>query len=168
MLKKVLRSAIALLQKPKQLSIERAVALATPVFAVVSAWLAGAAAKYGIHLDKTGVTVAFGVGATAAVTAAWKWLDGRSKFVNAVHSLVVEAHRAGLNASVIGQLESLIGAATSIAPALELPSAVADPVPAATAPMMPAATLPSDVQEAAVQPPAQVTEPATVIPSVTG
>jgi hypothetical protein len=58
--------------------ISRFVALLTPVFVVGAAWLAGAVAKKvpGAHLDQ-GQLVAFMIAAaTAALAAAWKWLQG--------------------------------------------------------------------------------------------
>jgi hypothetical protein len=58
--------------------IARGVALLTPVFAVVAGWLAGVVAKVvpGAHLNRTDVTAFMIAAATAAVSAAWKWLQG--------------------------------------------------------------------------------------------
>ncbi len=56
----------------------RFVALLTPVFVVAAAWVAGAVAQAvpGAHLDQTQLVTFMVAAATAALTAAWKWLQG--------------------------------------------------------------------------------------------
>jgi hypothetical protein len=58
--------------------IGRGVALLTPVFAVAAGWLAGVVAKIvpGAHLNRTDVTAFMIAAATAALSSAWKWLQG--------------------------------------------------------------------------------------------
>jgi hypothetical protein len=58
--------------------IARGVTLLTPVFAVAAGWLAGVVAKAvpGAHLDKNQVVTFMVAAATAALTAAWKWMQG--------------------------------------------------------------------------------------------
>jgi hypothetical protein len=54
------------------------VALLTPVFAVAAAGLAGAVARAvpGAHLDQNQLVAFMAIAATAAITAALKWLHG--------------------------------------------------------------------------------------------
>jgi hypothetical protein len=56
----------------------RFVALLTPVFAVASAWVAGTVAQAvpGAHLDQGQLATFMVAAATAALTVAWKWLQG--------------------------------------------------------------------------------------------
>jgi hypothetical protein len=56
----------------------RFVALLTPVFVVGAAWVAGVVAHAvpGAHLDQNQVVTFMAAAATAALTAAWKWLQG--------------------------------------------------------------------------------------------
>jgi hypothetical protein len=56
----------------------RWVALFTPVFVVVAAWAAGRVAQLvpGAHLDQTELVSLMVAGATAALAAAWKWVEG--------------------------------------------------------------------------------------------
>ncbi len=65
-------------------SIERAVALLTPLFSGASGLIVTYIAKIvpGVHLAGGEVTALFITGATAATAAALKWLHGRQKFVN--------------------------------------------------------------------------------------
>lgn len=59
-------------------TIGRGVTLLTPVFAIAAGWLAGVVAKVvpGAHLDRAQITTFMVAAATAALTAAWKWLQG--------------------------------------------------------------------------------------------
>ena len=60
------------------MSIERLIAfLLGPIVAAAAAWLAGAAAKYGLHLDQTEVAALATAGAISAGAGIWKWLQGR-------------------------------------------------------------------------------------------
>jgi len=56
----------------------RWVALLTPVFVVVAAWGAGRVAQLvpGAHLDQGELVSLMVASATAALAAAWKWLQG--------------------------------------------------------------------------------------------
>lgn len=60
------------------MSIERLVAfILGPIIAAASAWLAGAAAKYGLHLSAGEVTAVATAGAVSAGTGVVTWLKGR-------------------------------------------------------------------------------------------
>lgn len=60
------------------MSIERFVAFFLgPIIAAGAAWLAGAAAKYGLHLDKAEVAALATAGAVSAAGFVVKWLHGR-------------------------------------------------------------------------------------------
>lgn len=65
-------------------SIERVVALLTPLFGAASGLIVTYIAKIvpGVHLAPGDVTALFIAGATLAGAAALKWLHGRQKFVN--------------------------------------------------------------------------------------
>ncbi len=65
-------------------SIERVVALFTPAFAAGAGWVTSIVAKAipGVNLPSGWVAALFGIGATAGLSAALKWLHGRQKFVN--------------------------------------------------------------------------------------
>ena len=58
--------------------ISRFVALGTPVFVVAAGWIAGLVAQAvpGAHLNQTELVAFMIAAATAALTAAWKWLEG--------------------------------------------------------------------------------------------
>lgn len=60
------------------MSIERFVAfILTPLLSAAAGWLSGAVAKYGLHLDPTGIVTLTTTGAVGTVTAIVKWLNGR-------------------------------------------------------------------------------------------
>jgi hypothetical protein len=64
------------------MTISRIVTLLTPIFAGLAGWVCQLAAQYlpgTPSLDEGELTAIFIAGATAAVAAAVKWLDGRSK-----------------------------------------------------------------------------------------
>lgn len=68
-------------------NISRYVAFLTPAFSGLAGWLCTLAAQYlpgAPDLDETQLTGIFVTGAGAAAAAAWKWLDGRSKFERGV------------------------------------------------------------------------------------
>lgn len=64
-------------------SIERVVALFTPVFSVAAGWVTSSVAQLvpGVSLNKGDVTALFITGSVVAASAALKWLHGRAKFV---------------------------------------------------------------------------------------
>jgi hypothetical protein len=68
----------------------RFVALLTPVFVVAAAWLGGAVAKAvpGAHLDQGQLVTFMVAAATAALAAAWKWLQGWQQ-----HERMVAEHK---------------------------------------------------------------------------
>ena len=67
----------------KSLSVERVVALLTPIFAAAAGKLAIIGAGLGIQLNQTTTTAAFVTGATAAGAAGLTWLHGRSEWTKA-------------------------------------------------------------------------------------
>lgn len=69
------------------MSIERVVAFLTPVFAIGAGWLSGAVAKYGLHIDPTGIVALEATGVATAAAAALKWLHGRAAWTKAVAEL---------------------------------------------------------------------------------
>lgn len=83
-------------------SIERVVTLVSPIFVAAAGWATSAVAKYGIHLDKTGVTAALVTGATAGLGAVVTWLHGRIKHTNLQAQL---AHDAALASPVLRQVD---------------------------------------------------------------
>lgn len=68
-----------------KLSIERVVAILTPLFAAISGWLTGTVSQLvpGVNLSAGDVTALQIAGVTAAAGAALKWLHGRQLFVKA-------------------------------------------------------------------------------------
>lgn len=117
------------------MSIERFVAILTPVFAALSGLVVSAVAQLapGVTLNKTDVTALFVTGATAATAAALKWLHGRAQFVNAEKSAVaVEAKVRGEIAAspqaalAIGDVENLLKSHTA-----QIEAAIDTHVPAA-------------------------------------
>jgi hypothetical protein len=78
-------SATDITNEPKGLfSIERVVALATPIFAVAGGYVFSLVGKWipGINLPKGDFVDLFIAGGTLATTASLTWLFGRQKFVN--------------------------------------------------------------------------------------
>ena len=71
-------------------TLGRFVALLTPVFVVAAGWIAGAVAKAvpGAHLDQGQLVTFMVAGATAALAAAWKWLQGWQQ-----HERMVAEHK---------------------------------------------------------------------------
>ena len=71
---------------PARWSIERVVALATPVFAGVGGLVFSVLAKYvpGVNIPQSDFVWVFVSGGTLATTAALTWLFGRQKFVHFV------------------------------------------------------------------------------------
>ena len=69
------------------MSIERVVALLTPIFAAASGWLSATVAKLipGVTIPTGGLTAAFVAGAAVALGAAWKWLQGRQEWARIEH-----------------------------------------------------------------------------------
>lgn len=67
------------------MSIERVVALLTPVFGALSAWLTGLVAHNfpGVSIPAGDLTALEVAGFTGACAAALKWLHGRAQFVQA-------------------------------------------------------------------------------------
>jgi hypothetical protein len=64
------------------MSIERVVVLLTPIFVGLAGWVAELAARYlpgTPALDRAQLTAVFIFGGTSALTAAIKWLHGRSQ-----------------------------------------------------------------------------------------
>jgi hypothetical protein len=68
------------------MTINRVVALLTPVFAALAGWIAQVAAQYlpgHPSLNAGELTAVFVAGAAAALAAAYKWLQGWQKFEEA-------------------------------------------------------------------------------------
>lgn len=87
------------------MSIERFVAfILTPVLTAASAWLTGAVAKYGIHLDQTGITSTATAGAVGAAAAAIHWLHGRQNplLLGLEHDVKTVAAKAGVQVDLDG------------------------------------------------------------------
>lgn len=65
------------------MSIERVVAVLTPIFAALAAWLTGLIGAHfpGVHIDSSQIVALEIAGFTGATAAALKWLHGRQKFV---------------------------------------------------------------------------------------
>jgi hypothetical protein len=61
--------------------INRVVVLLTPIFASISGLIAAQVGEWlpGTSLDESEITALFVTGATAAVAAAYKWIDGWQK-----------------------------------------------------------------------------------------
>jgi hypothetical protein len=117
------------------MSIERVVAVLTPIFAALAAWLTGLIGAHfpGVHIDSNQIIALEITGFTGATAAALKWLHGRAQFVNAEKSAVaVEAKvRAEIAASpqaalAIGDVEHLLKSHTA-----EIETAIDQHVPAA-------------------------------------
>jgi hypothetical protein len=90
-------------------SIERVVAVLTPLFAAAAGLVTSAVGQLvpGVTLNKTDVTALFIAGATAAVGAALKWLHGRQVFMGLVHdSMLWSKEVEGL--SGVGNIEKLL------------------------------------------------------------
>lgn len=99
------------------MSIERTVAILTPVFAAVAGLLSALVAKVipGVNIPAGEITAVFITGSTAAATAALTWLHHRAQFVLAEKSAAsVEAKvRAQIAASpqaalAVGDVENLL------------------------------------------------------------
>jgi hypothetical protein len=136
------------------ISIERVVAVLTPAFAAASAWLSGAVARYGINLDKTQTTALMVAGATAALGAAWKWLEGRQKWaalevelqkVEKAGSLVVNS----IDPQLEDQLRQIVATESQKVFANPDLREIASPAPAEAPVSVPAAT-PAPASAAAV------------------
>ena len=94
------------------ISIERIVAFVLgPIILAGSAWLAGAAGKYGLHLDKTGIAALATSGAVGAVGLVWKWLHGRQKQLGPVFSEVksLEGTVAKYDPGLLSELKTFVG-----------------------------------------------------------
>lgn len=76
--------------------IGRFVAIITPFFTLFAGWLAGVVAKAvpGVKLDKGQIVVFMVAVATAALTAAWKWLQGWQQHEQNVADLKSPARKA--------------------------------------------------------------------------
>jgi len=98
----------------EKLSIERVVALLTPLFAVAAGAIStGVGSATGVP-SKDYVAL-FIAGATAALGAALKWLDGRAKFVQfkgdvegVVHTVVGQVMANTTAAPALGDIEGLL------------------------------------------------------------
>jgi hypothetical protein len=104
-------------------SIERVVALLTPVFAAAAGWVSTEIAKLipGLGIPRDQLVAVFVGGATIAAGSALKWLHGRQKFVNfttnsdqVVDKVVAEVQKtvaANSNLSgAVSQIESALNA----------------------------------------------------------
>lgn len=94
------------------MSIERFVAfILTPLLSAAAAWLSGAVAKYGLHLDPTGIVALTTTGAVGAVTAIVKWLHGRqSPFLLEMEALAqkTEATVVKADPALAGELKAFL------------------------------------------------------------
>lgn len=123
----------------------------TPLIAAGSAWLVAAAAKYGLHLDPSGVNALAVTGATA----------GTAAMVKLIHDVEHKPHVA----AVIGDAEKVVGAVEAADPSAKqtLEDAVAEVQRAAEAKF---AELEAKIPQPPVAPapPVAPVEPAPVAP----
>lgn len=117
------------------MSIERVVAVLTPLFAAVAAWLTGLIGAHipGVNIPPDQIVALEIAGFTAATAAALKWLHGRAQFVLAEkNATAIEARvRAEIAASpqaslAIGDVENLLKTHTA-----QIEAAIDTHVPAA-------------------------------------
>lgn len=148
------------------MSIERVVALLTPLFAALAGVITSAAGQLvpGVTLNPADVTALFIAGSTAAAAAALKWLHGRQKFVQQLHATWAPVGHfvEGVKADAVAgpalediekvlrahteQIISAVGSAVHAPPSVEqimqaMAKALAHPAPA-PAPAPPAAVPP--------------------------
>lgn len=118
--------------------------LLTPFIAAASAWLAAAAAKYGVHLDPAGINALGVAGATAGAAAMVKLIhDVESK--PSVAQLVGEAQKIAVqNPDVKALVQGAVEQAQKVLQAQfnELVAAIPQP-PAAPAPVVAPAPAPA-------------------------
>lgn len=111
-----------------------ALAILTPLFAAGTAWLAGAAAKYGLDLNATGVTTVAGVAAAGAVSIGVKLIHDVEAKVPMVKQIVTGAEQAFVTpvaAADPGLAGELAGWPSSAPPAPAAPVSVGPVAPPA-------------------------------------
>lgn len=88
--------------KESPVSIERVVALLTPVFAAAAGWLSvEVATLVGVQIPRGDFTAIFITGAASALGAALKWLHGRSQWVRDIHGAEAFASAHGIPVAVL-------------------------------------------------------------------